>query len=224
MTKQKQTPAIYAFNKKPGDGAHHGVDSPYDAVVDELMRALDSGLDFDSGWYASKKEIESGRVARRGDVVWTSVSVSDDFDNEAVGEADFPFADLVGKDRDARMATIGTALDAARDKARDNQRDNEVATLYCIGRDEGAASRRWTFTFLRDMSMFGFAAPPGDYHHRWGWQEVDTYDEDDIEAFPSEIGKEAAAKIVEAIFSGDVDGAGDDGLVVDGWRVRYARE
>ena len=46
MTKQKQTPAIYAFNKKPGDGAHHGVDSQYDAVVDELMRALDSGLDF----------------------------------------------------------------------------------------------------------------------------------------------------------------------------------
>jgi hypothetical protein len=224
MTKQKQPPAIYAFNKRPGDGAHWGVDEPYPEVIEELMRALDSNLDFDTGWYSSKKEIESGRVERRGDVMWASVSKSDDFDNEAVGEADFPFADLVGKDSDERMTVIGAALDAARDMARDSQRDNESAAIYCIGRDEGAGLRRWTFTYLRDVSGFGFEKPPGDSYHRWGWQEVDTDDDSDREAFPSEIGEEAAAKIVEAVHGGDVDDAGKDGLVVDGWRVVHARE
>ena len=67
-------------------------------------------------------------------------------------------------------------------------------------------------------------SPPGDSYHRWGWQEVDTDDDSDVEAFPNEIEKEAADKIVEAIFSGDVDDAGKDGLVVDGWRVVHARE
>ena len=86
MTEKNQTPARYSFNKRPGDGAHWGVDEPYDEVIAELIRAIDSGLDFDTGFYSSKKEIESGRIARRGDVMWASVSVSDDFDNEAVGE------------------------------------------------------------------------------------------------------------------------------------------
>jgi hypothetical protein len=226
MTEQNddQTPARYPFKKKAGDGAHWGVDEPYPEVIEELMRAIDSGLDFDTGWYSSKKEIESGRVERRGDVMWASVSVSDDFDNEAVGEADFPFADLVGKDSDERMKVIGAALDAARDMARDSQRDNESAAMYCIGRDEGPGARRWTFTFLRDVSGHGFDAPPGDSYHRWGFQEVDTDDDSDREAFPSEIGEEAAAKIVEAVHGGDVDDAGKDGLVVDGWRVVHARE
>lgn len=227
-TQQNEPPARYEFKKKPGDGAHWGVSEPYPEVVDELMRAIDSNLDFDTGWYSSKKEIESGRIERRGDVMWASVSVSDDFDCEAVGEADFPFAELVGKNRDERMEIIAARLDEAADRARDQQKDNEVAALYCVGEDNSHRGWgrlcQWQFTYLRDVSGHGFDSPPGDSYHRWGWQEVDTDDDSDIEAFPKEIGKEAADKIVEAIISGDVDAAGKDGLVVDGWRVQYARE
>lgn len=218
-----QPPARYPFKKKPGDGAHWSVSEPYPEVVDELMRAIDSNLDFDTGFYSSKKEITCGRIERRGDVMWASVSVSDDFDCEAVGEVDFPFADLVGKDRDGRMEVIAARLDEAEDKAREQQKDNEAAALYCIGRDEGEY-HRWEFTYLRDVSDHGFEQPPGDSYHRWGFQEVDTDDDSDIDACPTEIGKEAAEKIVEAIFNGDVDDAGKDGIVVEGWRVKYARE
>jgi len=183
MTEQNdQTLARYEFKEKPGDGAHWGVDEPYPEVVDELMRAIDSGLDFDSGFYSSKKEIKAGRIERRGDVMWASVSVSNDFDCEAVGEVDFPFAELVGKDRDGRMEVIARALNEARDKACEQQKDNEVVALYCIGRDKGEY-HRWEFTYLRDVSDHGFDAPdapPGDNYHRWGWQEVDTDDDSDI--------------------------------------------
>jgi len=209
-------PATFTFNHR-GDGAKWSVSDFYEDFESELIRALSSGLDFDTGFYGVKKEIESGRIERRGDTIFVTVSVSDDFDCEGVGEVSFPAIDLT-------VDAVKAALDEALDAARENQRDNEVAALYLVGKDQGPGMSPWSFTFLRDMSGYDFESPPGDSYHRWGWQEVDTDDDSDVEAFPKEIGAEVAAKIAEAVFAGEVDDAGKDGVVIEGWRVRFARE
>lgn len=210
--------ATFTFNRR-GDGAKWSVSDFYEAFESELIRALSSGLDFDTGFYGVKKEIESGRIERRGDTIFVTVSVSDDFDCEGIGEATCLAADLT-----TSLDALHRALDAAEESARENQRDNEVVALYLVGKDQGPGMSPWSFTFLRDMSGHGFDSPPGDSYHRWGWQEVDTDDDSDVEAFPKEIGAEVAAKIAEAVFADEVDDAGKDGVVVEGWRVRFARE
>ncbi len=207
----------FVFNKPGGSGAHRGVSDFYDAFKSELVRALRSGQDFDTGWYGVKHEIESGRIWRRGDELGADVSVSDDFDCEGTGSvvikvpSDIDLATNV----DDAVDAIVDALDSAQDLAGESQLDNTTVGMYCVGKDGG-----WQFTFLTDLAGDGADAPPGDAYHRWGWQEVDTDDDQDLSAIPDGVPADIAKAIVDAISCGDAD----DGSVTlqDGWTVRSA--
>lgn len=232
MKTTENTPT-FDFKNRRGDGAKWGVTDFYEEFEEELVCALFSGLNFDTGYYGVKKEIESGRVFRRGDTIHVEVSCSDDFDTEGHGAASFPASDLTApgigelgmNDKERALARVRAALDEALDDAYANKRDNKVVALYTIGKDKGPKQSGWAFTFLRNVSNYDLSdSPPGDYYHRWGWQEVGTDDDSDQTACPSEIGAEVAAKIETAISEGEVDDAGKDGLVVEGWRVRYAKD
>lgn len=192
-----------------GDGAKWGVSDLYDGFAEELGRALAAGADFDTGWWGVKKEIQSGRIRRAGSVLYVEASCSDDFDTEATGQVQIEAAG-------ATVESIKDALDRALDEALAAQRDNTPVAMYVVGRDNGTASP-WGLTYLRDVSGHGFAQPPGDYYHRWGWQEVEEGDET-----PAEIAG-VAARIEASIYAGEVDDAGTDGCVVEGWRVRLVR-
>jgi SAM-dependent methyltransferase len=77
----------------PYDAAKWGVSDFYEDTREGLLRALQSGEAFDTGWYSVKKEIESGRVYREdgaphGMTITCEAACSDDFDDEGPGDTE----------------------------------------------------------------------------------------------------------------------------------------
>ena len=136
-----------------------------------LLAALQSGDAFDTGWYGVKKEIESGRVYRplpapEGMMVYVEASCSDDFDTDGNGEATVEV--IPYEDTEDLLDRICEALDRAAEDAQANRRDNNPVEMWSI-HDE-TRSGAWVETYLRDVSGFGSAEPPGDNYRNWGFQ------------------------------------------------------
>lgn len=159
-----ELPQLPAFAS--GDGAKWGISDFYEEKEAALRQALADGQDFTTGWYASKKEIASGCVARTGRVITCSASVSDDFDGEGTAHA----AVRAGKQSvDQLFEAIVRTLDKALAEARKNLAANSPVCLWTVLDPDG----RWIETYLESTSdAFGDDdGPPGDYYHRWGWQK-----------------------------------------------------
>jgi hypothetical protein len=213
----------FVFKKPDGSGAHRGVGDFYDSFKSELVRALTSGQDFDTGWYGVKHEIESGRIWRSGNSFGAEVSVSDDFDCGGTGLVEIPVPADLATNIEGAVDAIVEALDSARDLAEESQLDNNTVGMYCVAKDGGWQSGKdggWQFTYLVDLGGDGSGSPPGDAYHRWGWQEVDTEDDQDQSAIPEGVPADIAKAIVDTISRGDAD----EGTVTlqDGWTVRSA--
>lgn len=210
------------FNYRGGDGAKWGPGDWYGDFHAELIRALKSGEDFDTGWYGVKKEIQSARIWREGRKLCVEVSVSNDFDisGQSKGWIDLSRHILL-TDRQAEecLEIFKEEIDKTIAAAEDVQKGNDFVGMFLVGEDRGPGLSPWHLTFIVDFSGRNYETPPGESYRRWGWQEVSTDDVHDMEAFPRELSKETADKIRNAIFEGGIP---EKGEVFDGWRVRPA--
>lgn len=142
------------------DGTHCGISDFYSDVEKTLTDALTSGNPFDTGWYSSKKEIQSGRIEKDTDKITVSVSVSDDFDTIGQASIDIPV--------DSELETICSALDECADLAEQDKEENQNYCGFSI-----LNNGRWMYTLIlpvRDALEWDMA-PGGDYYQEWGWQE-----------------------------------------------------
>lgn len=71
------------FASLHGDGAHCGITDFYDEHAKSVKEAVRSGMAFDTGWYSTKKEIQSGRIRRQVKNGPISVEVSVEMDEDA---------------------------------------------------------------------------------------------------------------------------------------------
>lgn len=78
---EAQIPMRKIFDGFHGDGSHCGLTDLYPEREAALRVALLAGLPFDSGWWASKKEIQSARVWRERRNGTISVAVSSEMDD-----------------------------------------------------------------------------------------------------------------------------------------------
>ena len=147
---------------RSGDGAKWGISDFYEDKEEALRGALAAGTDFTTGWFASKKEIASGKVSRCGKIVLCEASVSDDFDCEGHGSVEVP----VGrKGVDRLFEAIVEALDQAYGQAGEDQKDNSQVRLWAVRN-----AKAWVETYLENTGDGCFERPPGDNYHAWGWQ------------------------------------------------------
>ena len=150
-----------------GDGAKWGISDWYSEVEEQILAALTTGEDFETGWYGSKREIASGWVRVTGAQCHTQASVSDDFDTEGRGEFEVT---LTGTPEE-RLCQIQEALDKALELAGENQKDNEVVVMFKILHLEDDGEWHWVETYLQPMGDGHYLDhPPGDYYHDWGFQ------------------------------------------------------
>ena len=164
------------------DGSKWGVSDWYDDLEAAITAALARGKGYawTTGWYGSKKEIASACITHRGGEITMRASVSDDFDTKGNGERTIRFT--------KNLDRIREALDDAYADANRDRRDNEPYAGFSVGRGD-----HWEFTLILPQG-WGHESdvPPGDYYHRWGWQEVE-----DGEDRPAEIPAEVADKLKE---------------------------
>ena len=131
------------------------------------------------------------------------MSCSDDFDTEGLADKLLPLS--------ASLDDIRLALAHCVQEADQDRNENTPVILYTIGRDND-----WTYTYLQDASEFDLETPPGDYYHRWGWQEVELDDDgNETTDYPAELGESFADRLEAAIFAME-----DDSCEVDGWCIR----
>lgn len=149
---------------KSGDGAHCGLTDWYPKKEEALEQALKSGEPFDTGWYASKKEIASARIYRasKDKEVRVEVSVSDDFDTYGMGSAM-----LIGPNPKS-TEQARRAIHKAWAEAEKNQKDNRTYRAYSIIKHEKSGCTAWVDTYL--VNTEGMDSPTGDNYHFWGWQ------------------------------------------------------
>ena len=144
-----------------GDGAHCGLTDWYSEKEAALKAALESGQPFDTGWYASKKEIASARIwTLDGLVLMVEVSVSDDFDTNGMGYKERPLP--------CSMEDIATAVSQAWDEAIEDREGNANYLGYSICKHSRDKRVSWVESFL--VCLDGSDEPGGDYYHKWGWQ------------------------------------------------------
>lgn len=156
-----------------GDGAKWGVSDFYDEVRAEIDKRLKKGRRhrWTTGWYAVKKEIQSGRITCEGGQLRCEASVSDDLDTPGRGECVIPFTTDWDK--------IAAALDRACDEACSDQKDNRVYAGYAISKRCRPKGFRytgdwWVETYLMPVGIgCEMDEPPGDNYHSWGWQGED---------------------------------------------------
>lgn len=145
-----------------GDGSHCGLSDWYPENEAALQAALDAHEPFDTGWYASKKEIATARIySEDGIKIKVEVSVSDDFDTEGIGYA--------STDR-WNLDDVSNEVSAAWTKAEQDQEDNQPFEGFSVGRN-GA----WEETYL--LSDGTYDTPTGDNYYWWGWQYAEQGDE-----------------------------------------------
>lgn len=144
-----------------GDGSHCGLSDWYPENEAALQAALDAHEPFDTGWYASKKEIATARIySEDGIKIKVEVSVSDDFDTEGVGYSSTDRWNLDDVSNEVSMAWT---------KAEQDQEDNQPFEGFSVGRD-GA----WEETLILPAGWDENLQPPGDNYHWWGWQHDET--------------------------------------------------
>jgi hypothetical protein len=154
--------------------ARWGISDFYEENRIALLAWLESGENFDTGWYGAKKEIHSGRILREGDFFTCEAWCSDDFDTEGRGEATFLLNQLDDKSPAAVLEHIIEALDMAMEAAEENRRDNEVYEGFSIGEIDLTTGKRsnWVYTFIAPKGEGHYLPePPGDHYFVWGWQE-----------------------------------------------------
>jgi len=77
--KKDTTEPTKVFDLIPGcDAAHRGITDFYARHLAALKKAFRAKANFDTGWYAVKHEIESGRISRTGALLHLEVSRSMD--------------------------------------------------------------------------------------------------------------------------------------------------
>lgn len=176
------------------DGAHWGLTDLYPDKEEALKAALESGLPFDTGWYASKKEIATARIYRPAATsnVYCEVSVSDDFDTEGLGSA------VVGG-LGLTLETVYEAVGRAWDEASGDQKDNRGYAGYSLIRHTtkipewrrserihpNETRQRYPTKVAQCLDYYianpmGLDVPPGDCYHFWGWQN-DAHDDPQTE-------------------------------------------
>jgi len=199
------------FEYKGWDGAKWGTSDFYEDFEIALQKSIDSGEDFDTGWWGVKKEIQTFRIARNVDslldAVMVQVSVSDDFDTEGFGETTVYPLDLPKETK--LIDAIKKALDAALDEAEENRKMNQVYEGFTVGRDG-----QWEETFILQLDG-EYEYPPGDEYHWWGWQAFDPNDrqEDEEHIVPENIRKAMEEWIINDY------GKWDRPFTIDGWTI-----
>jgi hypothetical protein len=140
-----------------GDGAHCGLGDWYPEKEQALEKAIaQDPMSFDTGWYASKKEIASARIySSNCETINVEVSVSDDFDTNGMG-----FASTSKKSLEA----IREAIYEAWDEAEKDQKGNRQYMGFSISEDNC-----WIETYL--FNSGGLDTPPGDDYYQWGFQD-----------------------------------------------------
>jgi len=171
-----------------GDGAKWGISDFYEEKERALRAALAGGRDFSTGWYSSKKEIASGCVSRFGGLIRCEASVSNDFDTEGSGSVNV----VVGRKGPARLFDeIVAGLDRALELASADQKGNETVALWSVHDRKG----RWIESYLAPCGFapdFGAEeSPPGDYYHKWGWQDEGKVPAKVRSAFEKFLGRRA---------------------------------
>lgn len=155
-----------------GDGAKWDVSDFYEEPKDAIVAALQSGEDFDTGWYGVKKEIQSGHVQRKGSEITCEASVSNDFDESFRGESSFKIQKGI-----PAMYLIIDHLKKALEEAEKNQNENTSVAgfnIYKNGKHFGV--------YLADVSDYGHEdddSPPGDNYEKWGFQGEEGVDPDE---------------------------------------------
>lgn len=185
---------------KTMDGSHCGLTDWYPELESAIRQALvDGEPEWTTGWYASKKEIASAQITRRGDLLYIEASVSDDFDTPGYGSrsvacgADRPVEDTIQAIRDM--------IDIAWEAAETDQKDHRSWIMWSVHDDTGA----WVETYLAaidDDDAYG-DGPPGDNYYQWGWQQEDT-------TIPPAVRR--------ALEDGMAQGEGT--VIVEGWTAR----
>lgn len=192
------TTNTFEFSEKfnNGDMTKWGASDFYSDKREEILAAVSSGLSFDTGWGACKKEILSSRIVCLGDSFVCKVSVCDDFDTN--GHAGLTA--LRGVSHEDTMINIGTALDNASGLALEDQKNNREYRGFTIHNEQGS----WVETYIQDTGGWGNEYPPGDNYAEWGFQG------------DSEIPEDVKEKMEEWIVSYPPNGSF---LKLEGWRV-----
>jgi hypothetical protein len=136
---------VFTFSEsfKRGDLTHWSASDWYEDKESEILRALQSGKTFDTGWRGCKKEILSTCITRADNVITCVVSVSDDFDTEGMGEVTFT---VQSDDKpDVILESVRTSLEQAHDAADSDKKENEVYRGYSIHNKAG----QWVETYFQ---------------------------------------------------------------------------
>ena len=188
----------FSDNFNRGDMTKWGASDFYDDKREEIMKAIASKLPFETGWGGCKKEILSSQIVYDGNFFDCSVSVSDDFDTEGMGD----FCANRGETDEETMDNIKKALCQAADLAEENQKDNRVYRGFSIIDKNGG----WTETYIQDTGSWGSEYPPGDNYHQWGFQGENE-----------SLTEEIKEKMEEWITSYPEDG---ETFEIEGWKVK----
>lgn len=159
-----------------GDGAKWSVSDFYEDVKEAIIKALQSSEDFDTHAYSVKKEIQQGRVRRKGSRVTCTAFVNNDFDEPGEGESSFIIDP--GEPEFETMNYIIDHLERALEVAEKNQKKNRTVkgfNIYKNGDHFGS--------YLADVSEYGHSTddegPPGDNYEHWGFQDEAEVDPDE---------------------------------------------
>lgn len=155
------------FAKMSGDGAHCGLTDLYPEREQALRKAIKAWRPFTTGWWASKKEIASAKIDFEDDKFIISVSISNDFDTDGLGEVVIPMKK--NHNIDDIREHIDKSIYEAWDSAQDNQKDNEMQVMYVVGEEKKGKRINWLDTYL--VNSHGLDSPTGDNYHKWGWQD-----------------------------------------------------
>lgn len=192
-----------------GDGSHWGLSDWYPENEAALQAALNAHEPFDTGWYASKKEIATARIhSTDGVKIKVDVSVSDAFDTEGLGYS--------STDR-WNLDDVSNEVSAAWTKAEEDQEDNQPFEGFSVGRD-GA----WEETFL--LSDGTYDTPPGDNYHWWGWQHDETEEGSGIGVPDPEIPLPAVAAFERWANKWALGDAKENSMTIGRWTIRPWRE
>jgi len=187
-----------------GDGTKWGPSDFYEEVEQAIKAALAKGPShtWATGWLACKKEICSTKLECANGSIIAQVSVSDDFDTEGLGISVIPYTQ--------NWDAILKAINEAADKASRDKKENSPVRLYAVGKycHKTKSRKNWQFTYLVPCGINAdfYDQPPGDYYHRWGWQEVDeeadNQDHPFFDPHPEELPTDVAEKLARGMNQG----------------------
>ena len=157
------------FAHLPGcDGTKWGASDWYDDYAALLAHVLPQRMHFDTQWAACRKEIVSTRITTDSDnpaTLHVSVSVSDDFDTEAVGTVICCRPDTV--------EDLNKNIDRAWDKATGEQKSIAVYVGFSVLKTPALGKHACMDYIILPSDGDDEFPPPGDNYSYWGWQDPD---------------------------------------------------